>query len=73
MPRLHPHAEATYSVVRLGDGSFGVEVIVPETYPTRVSHFTTEIAARAWIATHKMQVQLNLPNRRLRPRAAVRG
>lgn len=69
MPREHPHAEATYSVLRLDDGSFGVEVIVPETYPTLVSGFATEIAAGAWVASHKMQVRLNLPDRRLRSRS----
>ena len=68
MPRFHPHAEAIYSVVPLGDGSFGVEVIVPETNPTRVSGFATEIAAGAWIETHKGQVELNLPYRRPKPR-----
>jgi len=67
MPRLHPHAEAIYSVVPLGDGSFGVEVIVPETNPTRVSGFATEIAAGEWIETHKRQVELNLPYRRPKP------
>jgi|SRR5271168_2686063 len=61
MPRLNPHAEAIYSVVPLGDGSFVVEVIVPETNPTRVTGFATEIAAGARIETHKRQVELNLP------------
>src|SRR5271167_613681 len=70
MPRLHPYAEAIYSVVPLGDGSFGVEVIVPETNPTRVSGFATEIAAGAWIETHKRQVELNLP---YRPTHAVKN
>jgi hypothetical protein len=68
MPRLHPHAGAIYSVVPLGDGSFGVEVIVPETNPTRVSGFATKIAAGAWIETHKRQVESNLPYRRPKPR-----
>ena len=68
MPRLHPHAEAIYSVVPLGDGSFVVEVIVLETNPTRVSGFGTEIAVGAWIETPKRQVELNLPYRRPKPR-----
>ena len=68
MVKLHPHAEAIYSVVPLDDGSFGVEVIVPEANPARVSGFGTEIAAGAWIETHKRQVELNLPYRRPKPR-----
>src|SRR5215475_9630299 len=35
--RTHPHAEATYSVVPLADGTFSVEVVIPESYPTKVS------------------------------------
>ena len=59
MARIHPHAEATYRVVPLKDGTFGVEVVVPETYPTTVTKFATEAEAEAWIIRHKVQVQSN--------------
>jgi hypothetical protein len=68
MLRVHPHAEATYSVVPLSDGTFEVEVIIPETHPTRIRAFATEADAGAWIATHKVHVQLNVPYRRVKPR-----
>jgi hypothetical protein len=55
--RTHPHAEASYQVVALADGSFGVEVTIPDTYPTTVSSFESEAAARAWIAKKKERVQ----------------
>ena len=57
MPRTHPHAEATYRVIPLDDGSFGVEVSIPETFPTTVSKFDTEADAETWIEQHKSRVQ----------------
>jgi hypothetical protein len=57
MTKIHPHAEATYRVVRLDDGSFGVEVNIPDSHPTRVSMFKTEADAEAWIVEHRRRVQ----------------
>ena len=45
MPKIHPHAEAIYRVIPLEDGSFGVEVTIPENYPTTVSAFGSEADA----------------------------
>jgi hypothetical protein len=55
--RTHPHAEAVYNVVRLPTGAFGVEVKIPDRYPTTVSSFDTEAAAEAWIAQAKQRVE----------------
>ena len=57
MPKIHPHAEATYRVIPLDNGSFGVEVSIPDSHPTTVSTFKTEADAEAWIAEHRRQVQ----------------
>ena len=57
MPKIHPHAEATYRVISLGNGSFGVEVSIPDSYPTRVSMFKNETDAEAWIAEHRRRVE----------------
>jgi hypothetical protein len=57
MPRTHPHAEATYRVIPFDSGSFGVEVSIPDSLPTRVSVFLTEADAEAWIAEHQRRVQ----------------
>jgi hypothetical protein len=57
MPKIHPHAEATYRVIPLEGGSFGVEVSIPENYPTMVSAFGTEADAEVWIAEHRQRVQ----------------
>ncbi len=54
--RTHPHAEATYQVVSLPDGAFGVRVSIPDTSPTTVSSFATEAAADAWIARTKQRI-----------------
>jgi hypothetical protein len=54
--RTHPHAEATYRVVPLNGGNFGVEVSIPDRSPTTVSPFDTEAAAEAWIARTKERV-----------------
>ena len=57
MQKTHPHAEATYRVIAFDDGSFGVKVEIPETYPTTVSKFATEANAAAWITEDQRRVQ----------------
>ena len=57
MPKIHPHAEASYRVIPFDNGSFGVEVSIPDSNPTRVSVFKTEADAEAWIAEHRRRVQ----------------
>jgi hypothetical protein len=57
MSRTHPHAEASYRVIPLENGSFGVEVSIPDSNPTTVSLFKTEADAEAWIAEHQRRVQ----------------
>jgi hypothetical protein len=54
--RTHPYAEATYRVIRLSGGAFGVEVKIPESFPATVSSFDTEAAAEAWIVRNKQRV-----------------
>jgi len=56
MPRTHPHAEASYRVILLDNGLFGVEVSIPDSHPTRVSTFKTTADAEAWIAEHRRRV-----------------
>jgi hypothetical protein len=56
MIRTHPHADATYEVVSLADGGFGVKTSIPDIYPTTVSSFDTVGAAEAWIGEHKTRV-----------------
>ena len=57
MPKRHPQADSAYEVIPLADGSFCVEVRVPESSPTTVSKFATEADAEAWIAEHRRRVQ----------------
>ena len=57
MPKIHPHAEATYRVIPFDNGSFAVEVSIPDSNPTRVSMFKTEADAEAWIAEHRRRVE----------------
>ena len=57
MPKTHPHAEATYRVIPFDNGSFCIEVCIPDRYPARVSMFKTEADAEAWIAKHQRRVQ----------------
>jgi hypothetical protein len=42
-----------YRVVALHDGTFAVEVLIPETFPTLVTGIKSQDAAEAWIARHK--------------------
>jgi len=55
--RTHPYAEATYRVIRLPSGAFGVEVKIPESYPATVSSFDTQAAAEGWITRNKKRVE----------------
>ena len=57
MPKTHPHAEAAYRVIPLDDGSFGIEITIPGSHPTKVSKFKTEADAESWIAEHQRRVQ----------------
>jgi hypothetical protein len=54
--RTHPYAEASYRVVQLPSGAFGVEVKIPASNPATVSSFETEAAAEAWIERNKQRV-----------------
>jgi hypothetical protein len=56
MEKRHPHADATYRVIRRSDGTFGVEVTIPDTEPTTVTSFATKADAEAWITAHKERV-----------------
>jgi len=44
-------------VVPLTGGAFGVEIKIPDRYPTTVSPFDSEAAAEAWIARTKERVE----------------
>ena len=64
MLRTHPHAEATYRIIPIDNGSFAVEVSIPDSYPTRVSMFRTEADAEAWIADHQRRVLAQIQSKR---------
>jgi hypothetical protein len=48
-----PHPEAANSFITQADGSFAVEVTIPDTPPTNVSGFETQSKAEAWIERHQ--------------------
>jgi hypothetical protein len=60
MQPKHPHANAVYRIVHQPDTAFGVEVTIPETYPTIITSFATEADAEAWILAHKQRVTASL-------------
>jgi len=72
MDKLHPHIAATYQVVPHGR-TFGVEVSIPDTFPTVVSSFATKADAEAWIDHRKGEVAKGYPSRaRLRSSVQAR-
>jgi hypothetical protein len=73
MMRTHPHAEATYRIIGFDDGSFGVEVNIPDSHPTRVTTFNTEADAEAWIAEHQRRVQSPTQSRKTFRGTSSRG
>ena len=66
MAKEHPHAAASYRVVPQEDLTFGVEVIVPGSFPALVTSFATEQKAEAWITDYKHRVAENAPRRFMR-------
>jgi hypothetical protein len=68
MAQLHPHADATYRVIRRPDMSFGAEVTIPGMNPTVITGFATEALAEAWIAKHKREIEDYPPERGWRGR-----
>ena len=54
--KTHPHAEATYRVVPLCNGAFGVQITIPDRYPTTISSFATEAVAEDWIICTRQRV-----------------
>ena len=73
MQKTHPHAEASYRVIPFDDGSFGIEITIPDSYPTTVSKFKTEADAEAWIAEHQRRVQSQAQSGRWSRGASSRG
>ena len=67
MQRPHPHLGATYKIAEQPDGSFGVEVTIPETHPVNVTGFGTRELAGAWIANHQRQIATGALAPRPRP------
>jgi hypothetical protein len=60
MAREHPHAGASYRVIVQENLTYGVEVVVPGTFPALVTSFATEESAEAWITGHKRRVAENV-------------
>ena len=52
----HPYADADYRVFKLEDGSFGVELTIPDVAPTKITSFPSRTAAKQWVAGHKATV-----------------
>ena len=56
LPKPHPHEGATYLILELPDGMFGVEVSIPESKPTKVSGLADRASAEAWIVKHQATI-----------------
>jgi hypothetical protein len=57
MDKSHPHAEASYRVMPLDGGVFGVELVIPDMHPTMLTGSISQEAAKAWIANHEQQLR----------------
>jgi hypothetical protein len=63
MEEKHPHDGATYTILRLTEGAFGVEVTIPGAKPVIVAGLDGEAGAERWIARHKEAVAHGSPRR----------
>jgi predicted metal-dependent hydrolase len=70
MPISHPHADASYRVIAGDEGSFEVEVSIPDSHPTRVRPFAAAADAEKWIEEHRRRVQAQTETRRWQRRPA---
>jgi hypothetical protein len=70
--RTHPHAGATYRVLPLAEGEFGVEVTIPDTHPTMVRGFGSQQSADEWAHAHERRV-LSSDGLQKRPKAFRRA
>ena len=61
MDKQHPHTGATYRITLQSDGSFGIEVSIPDSLPTMITGFATEAAAEGWVAQHKQDIASGKP------------
>jgi hypothetical protein len=61
--KTHPHADASYRVVSLAEGGFGVEMTMVGSYPATIKSFASEQDADAWIARKREQVQTEVSDR----------
>jgi hypothetical protein len=59
MPKTHPHAEATYRVIPFDDGSFAIEVSIPDSYPTKISP-CEQSRRQAWIVEHQRRIEAQM-------------
>jgi hypothetical protein len=52
----HPHFGATYRIRQREDGTFGVDVAIPDMQTATVTSFASRAAAKRWIERHKEMV-----------------
>ena len=57
MMNLNRNSDATFRVFQQSDGTYAVEITIPDAYPTTVTNFATEAAAEDWLAGYKQQVE----------------
>lgn len=46
----------TFRIFLQDDKSYGIEVTIPDSFPTTVKSFETEAAAEAWIANYQVRL-----------------
>jgi hypothetical protein len=56
MDKQHPHFGATYRTIPETDGTFCIEVTIPGAPMVKVTGFSTEALAHAWIAGHEREI-----------------
>lgn len=64
MQKVHPYAQAEYTVFEQPDKSFGVTIVTPETSPANITPFPSKAAAEQWIEAHKARVAQQAPDMR---------
>ena len=62
--------ETTFRIFLMDDKSYGIEVTIPDSFPTTVKSFPTEEAAESWIANYRTRLSEKTTRKTWRRRQA---
>jgi len=56
MSSIETPPDTTFRIFLMDDKSYGIEVTIPDSFPTTVKSFASEAAAESWIANYQTRL-----------------